>query len=88
MLLPYPGSIAGTSPSAVETHILTVQGHPEFTGPIVEKIVGVREERGILDATRAAQARADAYINHDGKGSIGKAIWGVILASRRFKGEA
>jgi hypothetical protein len=73
---------------ATETHILTVQGHPEFTGPIVEKIVGVREERGILDAARATKARADAHLDHDGKGSIGKAIWGVILASEKFKGNA
>lgn len=81
MLLPYPTWTAGTSPSVEETHILTVQGHPEFTGPIVEKIVAVRAERGILDGPRAAKAKADGHNPHDGKGLIGHAIWRVILAS-------
>ncbi|KIM24847.1 hypothetical protein M408DRAFT_17475 [Serendipita vermifera MAFF 305830] len=80
MLLPYPTWSAEALPSAGETHILTVQGHPEFTGPIVEKIVEVRAKRGILDGPRAAKAKADGYNPHDGKGCIGQAIWKVMLA--------
>jgi GMP synthase-like glutamine amidotransferase len=79
MVLPYPALGEGTVPSAAETHILTVQGHPEFTGPIVEKMVDFRAERGIIDAERAAKAREDAYKQHDGLGVVGQAIWKVML---------
>ncbi|CCA69183.1 related to P.aeruginosa anthranilate synthase component II [Serendipita indica DSM 11827] len=80
MLLPYSPSADGAIPTAQDTHILTVQGHPEFTGPIVEKITGVREQRGILDKARAARARTDAYKPHDGAGAIAKAVWKILLA--------
>jgi hypothetical protein len=79
MVLPYPALDDGTIPSAAETHILTVQGHPEFTGPIVEKVIDVRAERGVIDAERAAKAREDAYKRHDGLGIIAQAIWKVML---------
>lgn len=79
MIRPYPALPEGTMPSAAETHILTIQGHPEFTGPIVEKIVDVREGRGIIDVERATKAREDAYRRHDGLGVIGSAIWKVML---------
>lgn len=79
MILPYPALEEGTVPSAAETHILTVQGHPEFTGSIVDKIVDVRAERGIIGAERAAKAREDAYKRHDGLGIVGQAIWKVML---------
>ena len=79
MVLPYPALDDGAVPSATETHILTVQGHPEFTGPIVEKIIDVRAKRGVIDAERAAKAREDAYKRHDGLGIIAQAIWKVML---------
>ncbi|KAG8837574.1 hypothetical protein FRC20_006698, partial [Serendipita sp. 405] len=81
MVRPYPTVAEGGVPSADEIHILTVQGHPEFTGPIVERIVDVREERGILSNSRATQARQDGHKHHDGTGSIGGAVWKVLLGS-------
>jgi len=87
MLLPYPEWTGATHPPAAETHIITVQGHPEFTSTIVERMVNVRAEGAILDAPRAAKARADAYLNHDGRGRIGNAIWRVIMASKGSSGD-
>jgi hypothetical protein len=94
MLLPYPNPKLNDVPPTLanfdnpfptitpaDTHILTVQGHPEFTGPIVEKIVGVRKERGILDEKSAAKAVEDGYKEHDGLGRIGDAIWRVLLSA-------
>ena len=79
MVLPYPALDEGTLPSAAEMHILTVQGHPEYTGPIVEKIIDFRAVRGIIDAERAPKAREDAYKPHDGLGIVAQAIWKVML---------
>jgi hypothetical protein len=80
MIKPYPPLSQDVIPSAAETHIFTVQGHPEFTGPIVEKIVNVREERGILSSERASQAREDGYKPHDGLGRVGNAVWKVLMS--------
>ena len=59
-------------------HILTVQGHPEFTASIVEKVVDARAERGVFDQAVAEKARLDAVKTHDGTGRIGAAIWKVL----------
>ena len=65
------------------THILTVQGHPEFTASIVEKLVDIRAERGIFDQGVAEKARLDAVKAHDGTGRIGTAIWKVLASGQR-----
>ena len=59
-------------------HILTLQGHPEFTASIVEKVIDVRAERGVFDQAVAEKARSDAVKAHDGTGRIGTTIWRVL----------
>ncbi|KAH8913528.1 class I glutamine amidotransferase-like protein [Atractiella rhizophila] len=65
-----------TSPTSFDlqsVRIFTVQGHPEFTCDIVQKIVGVRREQGIFSEERAEKAMKDAADAHDGV-VIGKVI--------------
>ena len=64
------------TPSSI--HILTVQGHPEFTEDIVSKIIDVRELNGAMSAQVVQEGRRRAGLHHDGKGAIGHAIWCVI----------
>lgn len=64
-------------------HILTVQGHPEFTASIVEKMVDMRVERGVFDQAVAEKARLDAVKEHDGTGRIGTSIWKVLASGQQ-----
>jgi GMP synthase-like glutamine amidotransferase len=64
-------------------HILTLQGHPEFTAEIVKEIIKVRSESGAMDKETAENARLRADWHNDGAGLIGLAIWRV-LAPLRF----
>jgi GMP synthase-like glutamine amidotransferase len=59
-------------------HVLTVQGHPEFTREIVRAIVDARAAAGVIDARTAAQARKRADWRNDGPTVIGRAIWDVL----------
>lgn len=63
-------------------HILTVQGHPEFTASIVKEIVKVRSESGAMDKETAENALTRADWHNDGVGLIGQAIWRVLLGVR------
>lgn len=45
---------------------ITVQGHPEFTGPIVSEILNVRHKAGIFDDETFTDAINRANIEHDG----------------------
>ena len=65
-----------------QIHILTFQGHPEFTAEIVKKIVKVRSESGAMDKETAENAWPRADWHNDGVGLIGKAIWRVLLSGR------
>ncbi|KAG8991086.1 hypothetical protein FRB94_012872 [Tulasnella sp. JGI-2019a] len=62
-------------------HVLSVQGHPEFSPDIVSKIIDVRESSGILDAETIKEARIKAAKRDDGIGLIGQAIWQVLSPS-------
>ena len=64
-------------------HILTVQGHPEFTASIIEKIIDMRSERGIFDQAVAEKGRLDAVKEHDGTGRIGSSIWKVLASGQQ-----
>lgn len=66
-----------------DVHILTLQGHPEFTAPIVKKIIDAREEAGILkgDVVKVAREKEEQGWRNDGVGVVGKAVWGVVLSS-------
>lgn len=59
-------------------HIFTVQGHPEFTGEIVNAIIDAREHSGVMSADAVRQGRERAFRNHEGIGAIGRAIWRVL----------
>lgn len=63
-------------------HILTLQGHPEFTAEIVKEIIKVRSESGAMDKETAENAWLRADWNNDGVGAIGLAIWRVLVPLR------
>lgn len=65
-----------------DIHILTLQGHPEFTAPIVKKIIDAREQAGILtgEIVKVAREKEDSGWRNDGVGVVGKAVWGVVLS--------
>jgi hypothetical protein len=62
-------------------HILTVQGHPEFTADIVKEIIKVRSESGAMDKETAESAWLRADRHNDGVGPIGQAIWRVLVGA-------
>ncbi|TDZ54280.1 putative glutamine amidotransferase-like protein [Colletotrichum trifolii] len=45
---------------------ITVQGHPEFTGPIVSEVLNVRHKAGVFDEEMYTDAINRANIEHDG----------------------
>jgi GMP synthase-like glutamine amidotransferase len=62
-----------------DIHILTVQGHPEFTNAIVNKVVDAREGSGVLTAATASDARdRNATLQHDGVDIVGRAMWRIL----------
>ncbi|CCM04362.1 uncharacterized protein FIBRA_06534 [Fibroporia radiculosa] len=75
----YEGRGAGT-PGVEDVHILTVQGHPEFTEHIVDTIVRARESTGVISKDVAEDSRRRGSWRNDGVSIIGKVIWGVLGA--------
>lgn len=63
--------------SLEDVHILTVQGHPEFTKPIVSVIVEKRRSTGVIDAKTADEFGHRKDLEHDGP-LVGRAIWKVL----------
>ncbi|KIK01199.1 hypothetical protein K443DRAFT_99142 [Laccaria amethystina LaAM-08-1] len=61
-----------------DIHIFTVQGHPEFTQPIVDGLVEQRASSGVIDAEAAADAKRRQFWQNDGVPVVGKAIWGIL----------
>jgi hypothetical protein len=68
--------VDGSMPSI---HILTLQGHPEFTTGIVKEIIRVRGKSGAMDKDTAENGLIRADDRNDGDGIIGRAIWEVLL---------
>jgi len=60
-------------------HILTLQGHPEFTTGIVKEIIKVRGKSGAMDKDTVEDGLVRADDRNDGDGTIGRAIWEVLL---------
>lgn len=60
-------------------HILTLQGHPEFTTGIVKEIIRVRGKSGAMDRDTVENGLIHADDHNDGDGIIGRAIWEVLL---------
>ncbi|KAI9457654.1 class I glutamine amidotransferase-like protein [Lactarius psammicola] len=65
-----------------QIHVITLQGHPEFTAEIVKEVVKARSESGAMDKETAENAWPRADWHNDGVGLIGKAIWRVLLGGR------
>jgi hypothetical protein len=59
-------------------HILTLQGHPEFTAGIVNEVIRARSESGVMDKDTAEDGLIRANKRNDG-GRIGRVIWEVLL---------
>jgi GMP synthase-like glutamine amidotransferase len=70
-------SSKGAARPLTDIHILTVQGHPEYTEPIVATMINFREASGVLDAQTAEDARRRVGCRNDGV-VFGRAIWGVL----------
>ena len=82
---PIQGFIRYRSPSSKDIHILALQGHPEFVPDIVEKIIDVRAEKGVLDEPTTVEARRRARgemrgrAGLEGRGIVGWAVMQVLL---------
>jgi hypothetical protein len=61
-----------------QIHILTLQGHPEFTAGIVKEIIKARSQSGVMDKDTAEDALGRADGRNDGR-FIGRVIWEVLL---------
>jgi len=62
-------------------HILTLQGHPEFTTGIVKEIIRARGKSGVMDKDTVENGLIRADDRNDGDGIIGRAIWKVLVFS-------
>lgn len=73
--------LASNTPGKValdQINILTLQGHPEYTEPIVSKIVEVRNASGIFPPELVADVEKRKHKQNDGVSVIGKVIWGIL----------
>lgn len=72
-----------STPSAPLAQIFTVQGHPEFTPDIVNRMLDVRVPAGIFSPEEGAESRRRAGgkdgSGGEGYGRVGWAIWRVML---------
>jgi hypothetical protein len=59
-----------------DIHILTSQGHPEFTESIMHLLLRLRQE--LLGPELVHDGESRAGNQNDGVAVIGKAIWGVM----------
>lgn len=76
-----------STPGKPAAHVLTIQGHPEFTPSIINHITDLRSEQGIFDTEATAEARRRAGgkdgSGGEGIGRLGWAIWRVMLQDLR-----
>lgn len=64
--------------SMPQIHILTLQGHPEFTAEIVKMIIGVRSQKGVMGKDTAEDGLKHADDRNDGI-NIARVVWKVLL---------
>ena len=72
---------ATSAPSITDIHILTVQGHPEFTTQILEALVTARLAAGIWDGPTVEDARRRASWRNDGVDVVGTTVFRMLGAS-------
>ena len=70
--------VPGPDDPIPQIHILTLQGHPEFTTGIVREIIKVRSESGAMGKDVAESGWARANERNDGD-RIGRVIWEALL---------
>lgn len=71
---------ASSNPSLVgSAQILTLQGHPEFTEPIISAIIEQRTSSGAIDTATVQESEKRRFLKTDGVDVVGKTIWQVIL---------
>jgi len=63
---------------AKDVQIFAVQGHPEFTGFIVETVVKARGATGVMDAATVKDGLERANKPHHGNTAIGHAVWKIL----------
>ena len=73
---PSASSHSPRRPSDIQ--IFTVQGHPEFTEGIVDKVVNLRMSTGVIDKPTGETAKARAKWRNDGVPVIAKVIWKIL----------
>lgn len=82
MLPPNSSSSCPTTfPSLTEIHILTIQGHPEFTRPIFCKLIDhfrATQEKLITDALKADIERRTEEMGEGDGGLVGRAFWKIL----------
>ena len=62
-----------------DIQIFTVQGHPEFTKPIVSTVVEARSATGVIDKDTAEDYKRREDWPNDGVDVIGKVIWRIVI---------
>jgi hypothetical protein len=75
-----PSSPASSDPSTLrltDIHILTIEGHPDFTQPVMDAIIDNRTASGIIDEETAKDARRRAKWRNDGV-IVGEVVWKVL----------
>jgi len=62
-------------------HIITVQGHPEFTEPIVTSIINMRSFSEVIDVEAKDSAKKRRFVDtqNDAVHKFGKLFWDIIL---------
>ncbi|KAF4566302.1 hypothetical protein EYR36_011720 [Pleurotus pulmonarius] len=66
-----------------DIRIITVQGHPEFTKPIVDAIVEARSKNGVIGESMVEDYRKREDWRNDGVSVIGKAFWKILGVDSR-----
>jgi len=81
-MVKYTSDESGKLAKLSDIHILTVQGHPEFTRDIVAMLVGFRAENGILTPECAQDAiKRNDELRDEPPQLVGKAVWQILVAS-------
>lgn len=62
----------------IKNRLITIQGHPEFTGDIVSELLETRHARGILDDNLYNDGMNRVRNNHDGV-AVGAAFVRFLL---------
>jgi hypothetical protein len=70
-------TVSPTSFSLTDIHILTVEGHPEFTKSISSAVIEARAASGVLNAETAEDARRREDWRNDGV-VVGRVIWNIL----------